>query len=293
MKIDRRKRNILKFVLKLIVSALGLFVVVHKIDYDQAIEILQNANPIWLVGSLVAYNVSQWFSAYRLIAFLQSEGVRIGFWDNLRLYYQGMFYNVFLPGGIGGDGYKVFALNNHFKTPVKYLIRSLIFDRGSGFVLLIILTLAMVLFSSVSDSIPWIFPIVIGGILALFGSFYLLIRIFFPIFYPIYWKVCVSAALVQFFQVVGAFFIFMALGVDKNLIDYLVLFQISSIAIAVPITIGGVGARELVFAYGPMYLPVDGNLGVVFSLLFFLVIAISSLAGMFVQYHPRSEAFGE
>ncbi len=293
MKLTQRTKNILKLTLKLIVSGLGLWVVISKIDYAQALQILNRANPTWLALSLFAFNVSQWVSTYRLNGFLHAEGVPIGYWDNLRLYYQGMFYNLFLPGGIGGDGYKVFALNNHFKTPVKYLIRALIFDRGSGFVFLLMLALAMANFITPASMYPWIFPAALGGIAAVFLTFYFLIKIFFPVYYPILWSTNFRAGMVQSLQIVGALFIFLALGVDRALIDYLVLFQISSIVIMIPITIGGVGAREMVFFYGPSFLSVNANLGVVFSVLFFLVIAFSSLAGMFVQYHPRWETFGD
>jgi len=291
MKLSQREKNVLKFALKLSVSVVGLWVVLNKIDYDQAKSILVKTNPLWLGLAFITYNVSQWISTFRLSAFLHSEQIPIGFWDNLRLYYQGMFYNLFLPGGIGGDGYKVFALNNHFKTPVKRLIRALIFDRGSGLVFLLVLAISMAAFSTTANLFTWVPVLALAGIGLVFLAFYLLFRLFVPVYFPRFWAISVRAALVQCFQVIGALFLFMALGVEDNLVDYLVLFQISSIAIVVPVTIGGVGARELVFFYGPQFLAVDGNLGVVFSLLFFLVIALSSLAGMLVQYDPRSETF--
>jgi len=173
------------------------------------------------------------------------------------------------------------------------LIRALIFDRGSGLVFLLILAISPAIFSTAANLYAWVPPIFVAGIGFVFLAFYLLIKLFVPVYFPRFWTISGRAALVQCFQVIGALFIFMALGVEDNLMDYLVLFQISSIAIVVPVTMGGVGARELVFFYGPKFLAVDGNLGVVFSLLFFLAIAVSSLAGMFIQYDPRWERFSE
>jgi len=46
MKLSQREKNILKFALKLTVSAVGLWVVVDKIDYDQAKTILVKTNPL-------------------------------------------------------------------------------------------------------------------------------------------------------------------------------------------------------------------------------------------------------
>jgi hypothetical protein len=49
----------------------------------------------------------------------------------------------------------------------------------------------------------------------------------------------------------------------------------------IPFTIGGVGARELVFVYAGQLLQVDIEKAVAFSLIFFLITACSSLAGAF------------
>jgi uncharacterized membrane protein YbhN (UPF0104 family) len=62
--------------------------------------------------------------------------------------------------------------------------------------------------------------------------------------------------------------------------DYLSLFMASSVVAVLPITIGGIGARELVFILGHQWLPVDQEKAVAFSFLFFLVTAFSSLSGL-------------
>jgi uncharacterized membrane protein YbhN (UPF0104 family) len=50
-----------------------------------------------------------------------------------------------------------------------------------------------------------------------------------------------------------------------------------------PFTVGGVGARELVMIMGYTYLPINPNSAVAFSLLFFLITALSSFLGAFLQ----------
>ena len=62
-------------------------------------------------------------------------------------------------------------------------------------------------------------------------------------------------------------------------VDYLTLFLVSSVVAVLPISIGGVGVRELTFLYGFGLLGSDANSGVLFSFLFFLITALSSLAG--------------
>ena len=53
--------------------------------------------------------------------------------------------------------------------------------------------------------------------------------------------------LVQISQLISVFFILKALGVDELLFRYLFIFLISSIVAMLPISIGGMGLRELTF----------------------------------------------
>ena len=47
---------------------------------------------------------------------------------------------------------------------------------------------------------------------------------------------------------------------------------------------GGLGAREAVFTFAPDYLPVSGEVGVAFAFMIFATIALSSLAGFFLNW---------
>lgn len=58
--------------------------------------------------------------------------IRIPNLQNLKLYALGMFYNLFLPGGSGGDGYKVYLLRKLYKAPVKHLLSAVLLDRING-----------------------------------------------------------------------------------------------------------------------------------------------------------------
>ncbi len=64
-------------------------------------------------------------------------------------------------------------------------------------------------------------------------------------------------------------FLLNSLGVSENLIAYMALFLISSVVAVLPFTIGGVGARELVFVLGHQWFGIEQNTAVAFSLLFF------------------------
>jgi hypothetical protein len=67
---------------------------------------------------------------------------------------------------------------------------------------------------------------------------------------------------------------------------YLVIFLISSAVAVLPISIGGVGVRELTFLYGSQLLNVDMNVAVGISFLFYLITAVVSLGGVWYVFRP-------
>ena len=45
----------------------------------------------------------------------------------------GIFYNFFIPGGVGGDAYKGVLMNKKFQWSLKKIYKLLILDRLIGF----------------------------------------------------------------------------------------------------------------------------------------------------------------
>ena len=107
-------KKLLKPLLQLLVTGLALYLVLRKTDLAKLFSIIRNANPWYLLLSLLFFNISKLFNAVRLNRFFKAIGIELSAMYNLKLYYLGMFYNLFLPGGIGGDGYKIYILQkNH------------------------------------------------------------------------------------------------------------------------------------------------------------------------------------
>jgi uncharacterized membrane protein YbhN (UPF0104 family) len=101
--------------------------------------------------------------------------------------------------------------------------------------------------------------------------------------YPVFWGSIGYAALVQLAQLASAYFILMALNVEENQLSYLFIFLISSIVSVLPLTIGGIGSREVTFFYGAKLLGLDENTSVGISMEFFIITALVSLFG--ILYH--------
>lgn len=282
METSKTSKRILKTVLKITVSALALYLVYRKIDVDEMLLVLKSANLLWLILAFLVFNASQVVSAKRLQIFFGAIQIYFSYKYNLLLYYLGMFYNLFLPGGIGGDGYKVFLLNKVYKKSVKSLISTLLHDRVNGLVGLLSL-MALLLMFGIPAGYLFYGNLIIAGILVGIIVYYFLLGHLFKSYQKIFVPTFLLSFIIQALQLIAALCLFLSLGLTDNFLIYLQLFLISSIVSVIPITIGGIGARELVFVYGSTMFAIDENLAVAFSLLFFLTTAISALIGAFMN----------
>ncbi|MEB2774027.1 lysylphosphatidylglycerol synthase transmembrane domain-containing protein [Algoriphagus sp. D3-2-R+10] len=268
--------------LKLVLTGLALFLVFRKIDTDQLWQITKTIQWIWLIPAVLIFVLSKLFTAFRLNLYFKNISLYISEKINIKLYLIGMFYNLFLPGGIGGDGYKVYLLNKHYRTPVKSLVQASLLDRLGGLVAIVFLLFVLIPLVDISlpfaSQIPWDLLVILAALLV-FPIFWLIQKLMFKAFLPSFWKANGWSMAGQLAQLVCAWFILKSLGVTEHFLAYQLVFLLSSIVAVLPLTIGGVGARELVFVYAHTYAGIDEAIAVAFSLIFFLISAAVSLIG--------------
>jgi uncharacterized membrane protein YbhN (UPF0104 family) len=281
--VKARLKNYLKFVLKLVVTAGALYFVYTRIDIFKLTGILAQSNFLILFIAMIIFIVSKIISAYRLNLFFKPIGINISSESNLKLYLLGMYYNLFLPGGIGGDGYKIYLLNRKFGVKVKTLFWATMFDRLSGVMALINLAAIMTFFISRGfpfQNIVWII------IPVSYFIFFLVIYFFFKEFRTIIHKTNLQSLIVQAAQTVSALLILYSAGIDDHIIEYLFVFLISSVVATLPVTIGGIGTREVTFLFGARILNLDTNASIALSLMFYIITAVVSFAGIRFSFHP-------
>jgi uncharacterized membrane protein YbhN (UPF0104 family) len=204
-----------------------------------------------------------------------------------------MFYNLFLPGGIGGDGYKIYILNRKEKIKIKDLIISIFLDRVSGSFAILLLIILLMYFAEIPVSFNYRYFLWLLIPLSL-SIYYLITRKFFTRFSRIFPLSVLQSLAVQVMQVLTALFILLSL--DHNAgqeLSYLLLFLISSVIAGLPVTIGGVGAREMTFLLGAELLGLDKGLSVAVSLMFYLITASVSLAGAYFTFRPEKLVFSD
>lgn len=266
-----------KLFLKLFFTVLAFYIIYQKVELKQVFEMMKQVNIFYLGAVLFLFNLGQITSALRQRYIFTLINVTMDKLSVIKLYYIGMFYNTFLPGGVGGDGYKVYYLKKHYDIRVKEGLASMLIDRGSGLAALFFLAGILYLFSSFA--IDYLDEIAVVSLIALFPLYYLVIKRFFKRYLEGVIVYTYQSFIVHFIQLLAAFFLVLAIGSD-HYIDFLTLFFISSVVAIIPISFGGVGLRELTFIYGFSLLGVDQTAGVTFAFVFFLITLFSSLIGI-------------
>jgi uncharacterized membrane protein YbhN (UPF0104 family) len=274
-------KGYIKQAIKFLVTAAALLFVFKKIDVDAFKKSISDVNLGYMALGWLVFNISKIISAFRLNLFYKLAGIRLSGLLNLRFYYLGMFYNMFLPGSVGGDAYKVYLLKeNNEDASTKKLIAATLLDRISGVALLAMMAGVFLYLSSYSATIILYEVLLFAGILLIMPGYYLFMKWFFPTFVSAYSTTGMYSFFVQLGQVISAWLILKALHIDSAYWDYLTLFMISSVFAVIPLTIGGFGAREMVFLFGSQYLLIQEAPAVAFAVLFFATQALSSLLGL-------------
>ncbi len=285
---NSRKKGIT--LLKILFSFVLLYFVFTKIQFREVWDILKGSNLGYLFIALLFFILSKVLSAFRLNLYIHQINIFLTQLSNLKLYLLGMFYNLFLPGGIGGDAYKGYVLKKKYEVKTKSVVSILVLDRLNGLLLIFVISCMLAFFLDEGRLQPYRFLFGIAIILGIL-VFWLFNKRFFSFVYSVFWKSLGFSALVQLAQLASVLFILKAFDVDGNTIAYLFIFLISSIVSVLPLTIGGIGSREVVFYYGALWLGLDESTSVSISMLFFLITATVSLLG--IIYHFRKPKLEE
>ena len=285
---ERRRKRITTF-LKIIFSFLLIYFVFTKIQFQDVWDVLKKAKILPLFLALIFFTLSKLIAALRLNLYFHQLNVKLKQWSNIKLYLLGMFYNLFLPGGIGGDAYKGYVIKKKYEVTTKRIVAVLLLDRLSGLLLLVFYAciLGILIRAEQLAGFQWLFAFCI---IASFMGFWLVNKRFFNYVFPVYWRSIAYSALVQICQIICVIFIIMSFDLQENRLAYIFIFLVSSVVAVLPLTIGGIGSREVVFYYGALWLGLEENTSVGISMLFFLITALVSLTGMYYHFkQPQLE----
>ena len=279
---DNNVVKALKLLLKIGITALCFWYISTRIDFGQALKALTTAKLVYLLAAFLFFILSKIIAAIRLNLYFRDIGVRLSAMKNFRLYWLGMFYNLFLPGAISGDAYKIILLNRAYKTPYKKGSAAVLLDRFSGVVALGLIGCFYGIM--VLDHYYFDVLLIAAAVLGMAG-FYAGIRFMFPDFLRSFGTTFLWGLGVQIAQVICVYFILLSLDLTLQP-EWIFIFLASAVISILPVSLGGgLGTREVVFAEGARFFHLDPQTGVVISLLFYLITVAGSLPGLYYIFH--------
>lgn len=270
-------RKQLTTILKISVSALLIWLVFSKLDWSQVGRLMRAANLIYFGLAVICFLASQLISVLRFDLFIRKIGIRMSFLINIRLYLLGMFYNFFLPGGIGGDAYKVYLLNKSYQKSFKKIGEVVFIERFIGVVAIGFLASMLILFIETPLSSFWNIGIGICGFVMTMIILKWVIRYLHSHKKRVY-IVFAYSILIQLLQLGCVLFILKSFHIDDHYLIYLLLFLVSSVLSV--ISFAGIGIREAVFYYGANWYDFNPDISASVALSFSVFTAIVSFAGI-------------
>lgn len=241
-------------------------------------QVLTSADPAWLAAGFLVAGAGNLFGVVRWGIFLRVLGIRLSAWEVLRLSFVGLFFNTFLVGAVGGDAVKVvwLAAKGHRKTAS---LLSVVMDRMSGFGALIFCSLIFMLSrldwlarsALVAGLVNGVF-IYLAAVVALMALSFLMsakgltcrlprrlpgrqIVIEFTEAYFQFvasWRQTLLASLLSVVMLLAYFFTFYfsarAFGLEVPAGEFFAFMPVVDIISALPISLGGFGVREQLFA---------------------------------------------
>jgi len=274
--------------LKIICSVGALYLLFHQVDIPRLLSLFASANLWWVIAAFVILNIAQLLSALRMRYYYMVDDLHLNHRDSIILYYIGMLFNLVLPGGIGGDGYKAVVIKRDYDFPLGKSIRLMISGRANGLLFLILIGLVFGAFSKTLPTlIPYTLQLIILAAIITVVNYSVLSKLLLKEAYSTQLKASCYSFWVQALIAICCACLFQALngtyGWHQNgyAADYLMLFMISSFVSVLPISVGGIGLRELTFYYGTLLLGMNAEAGVAVALLYFVVNLCASLIGLF------------
>ncbi|HHX41163.1 MAG TPA: flippase-like domain-containing protein [Armatimonadetes bacterium] len=246
--------------------------------------------PLW-IAAVALYLVGQAVCAWKWGLLACALGMRRPYHSLLAFYCGGMFANLFLPTTVGGDIGRAAAIAPPDGTLGRGVI-SVLGDRGTGFIALLLLAGAGVL---MEPGLPaWIRLGTLGGaVLALAGSAMALAapELFRRLGKPLHgailacrppalWvPVAVVSLLFQVLTVVVHILLGRALGLEIPLGTYVLASTLVAIVAMAPISINGLGTRDAAYVYFLGLAQVPQESGLAFALSWLALILVSGAIG--------------
>jgi uncharacterized protein (TIRG00374 family) len=265
-------------VLKVLVSVGLLTLILMRVDLREALAGLNYLSVSFIAFALLFYTGCQWLSCLRWQVILRATGHSMGIAALMRSYFAGMFLNIFLPGALGGDVYRIYRVSRQ-NSDAEAAFVSVFLERFTGLAALALLALLglpavlgllgswdiLLLFLGCVAALvggvlliasrtlldwaaPWLRRLRLGGLVGRLGRIQDLLRTFARHRLALVLSVGLSLGL-QLAIVTYHYLIARQLHIEVSYLEMLVFIPIVAVIPLLPISLGGLGVKEGLWVY--------------------------------------------
>lgn len=292
----KKYKKPLLVLLKAAISGSLLYYVISGTGLGKIATTLGSINIGFFIVAVVLYLFSIFLSSIRWGLLMSDRPSKKQLFS---LYLIGSFFNIFLPGTIGGDAVKAYYLYKE-RGDSSAAIASVFMDRYIGFAALAFIGLAAFPFGLSyfrGSFIEWILPLMVLSFIS--GSFFVFglrlgkkIRLlsglyeYFSLYMKkrtVLFKAFSLSLAVQTTGVMAVYTLSKGLNMQLPLLPMFIFIPVISAMTTIPISISGLGVREASFVLLFAYLGLNAPEATALSLSWFLSASIGSLAGL-IEY---------
>ncbi len=299
-----------RIALQVAVSAAIFGYLLWRIDVRQTIDLVRDANVLYLLAALAIFIATTWGMAWRWQILLASKGIHEPLGWLTRLYFVGYAAGQVLPTGVGGDAVRIVEHSRRRPDVRGEAAGAVVLERVIGAAgTLVMVAIGLVAAIGRYDDITYliwielIFLALVGAGLALLfskraarGLSWLaplaervrLERAGRALYEAMHgyrdrpWVLVAVLGLtiaLQFVRVLSIWLCGLAVGVDESPLVYVILGPLLFLVMMVPFTINGLGVREAFFVAFLGRFGVDPDAAFATGFLFYVVTIATSLPG--------------
>lgn len=307
-----RRKGLLTLALKLVFSlSIIIYLLLKVVPFQEVLSALKYIDFFWLALSFSLHALGLIISAYRWQILIRAQGDEVPLGFLAKSYLVGNFFNLFLPTRFGGDVVRIWDGSRYSRSLLKSSAIVLV-ERFTGIIILLTFASTASLFRlDMARRLPIIWISLLVGLFGLFAAFLFLTplaRILLlkipekgvllkiktkalefhqtvlvyrekksPFMLALFWAFLLQVNVILHYWLAGK-----AFSLDIRLVDYFIFIPIILVILTIPVTISGLGLREVIFieifkSYG-----IASQIAFSFSLIvdFVFTLIIGSLGGI-------------
>lgn len=298
----------IKLILKILITIAILYVIARNIDLASVLNVVRTMQPKYLLLALLMQLLSAAIASYRWYLIMQRLNFNQGPLFFLKSYLKGSFFNQALPGGIGGDAYRVLECSK-LQTSRKPAFYGVLLDRILGLIGILLLNLianitnpdllpAPIFHLLNAIALAGIASVIVFAMLGKIDRFadYKFTRHLHEIsadLRRVYHEPkaiglhSVISVLIHFVSMLAVYYIGIGVGLNYGLLTFLVLVPPVMLLTIVPVSLAGWGVREGGMIGLFSLVEADKTLVLSMSVLYGLILIAASLPGLYLFLMSR------